>query len=37
MKYIYSILALAFMLSCEMPAEVIDATGEPDAAHTSAE
>ena len=37
MKYIYSILALALMFSCEMPAEATDSSGEPDAAHTSAE
>ena len=37
MKYIYSILALALMFSCEMPAEATDTTGEPEGSHTSAE
>ena len=37
MKYIYSILALALMFSCEMPAEATDTTGEPEGPHTSAE
>jgi len=37
MKYIYSILALALMFSCEMPVEATDTTGEPEGPHTSAE
>ena len=37
MKYIYSILALALMFSCEMPAEATDTTGEPEGSHNSAE
>ena len=37
MKYIYSILALALMFSCEMPIEATATNGEPEGPHTSAE
>ena len=37
MKYIYSLLAITLIMSCEMPAENTSSTGEPDAPHTSAE
>ena len=37
MKYIYSLLAITLIIGCEMPAENVSSTGEPDAPHTSAE
>ena len=37
MKYIYSLLAISLIIGCEMPAENVSSTGEPDAPHTSAE
>ena len=37
MKYIYSILLLALITSCNMPAENQDNTGEPEGPHTSSE
>ena len=37
MKYIYTILSLALITSCNMPAENQTNNGEPEGSHTSAE
>ena len=37
MKNLYTILSLAILTACNMPAETIIDTGEPEGPHTSAE